>query len=168
MDGRLRLCLNTHYMNQNHEQHMALALQVAQQAMDRGDWPTGSVIVRGERVLATGQNRQNSMNDITVHAETDALRNAFKTEKTTDLSGATLYTTMEPCPMCAEAMRMAKVGTLVLGLRHADLNRIDLGTYSIEAYTRMLNWPLEIVNGVRHAECAALRRRWGKDKTAPA
>lgn len=69
--------------------------------------------------------------------------------------------------MCAEAMRMARVTRLVLGLRHRDLKRTDLGSYSIEAYCGMLAWPLEIVSGVRHAECLALRKRWGKDKTAP-
>ena len=148
----------------NHEQHMDRALRVAQEAMERGDWPTGSVIVLDGAVVATGQNRQNSMNDITVHAETDALRGAFISMKKTNLSGATLYTTMEPCPMCAEAIRMAKVSRLVLGLRHADLRRIDLGTYSIEAFCAMMDWPLDIVTGVRHAECGEIRRRWAKDQ----
>jgi tRNA(adenine34) deaminase len=150
----------------NHEQAMDRALANGAEAMARGDWPTGSVIVLDNKVVASGQNRQNTMNDITVHAETDALRSAFASLKRTSLEGATLYTTMEPCPMCAEAMRMAKVGRLVLGLRHADLKRTDLGTYSIETYCRMLDWPLEIVTGVRHAECFALRKRWGKDKVA--
>jgi|SRR6266850_5083933 len=150
----------------NHEQHMDLALRVAQEAMARGDWPTGSVIVLDGEVAATGQNRQNTMNDITVHAETDALRSAFGSLGKTNLEGATLYTTMEPCPMCAEAMRMARVSRLVLGLRHKDLNRVDLGSYSIEAYCKMLAWPLEIVTGVRHAECRELRQSWGKDKVA--
>jgi tRNA(adenine34) deaminase len=149
-----------------HEEAMDLALANGAEAMARGDWPTGSVIVLGDKVLASGQNRQNTLNDITVHAETDALRAAFRTLGRTSLEGATLYTTMEPCPMCAEAMRMAKVRRLVLGLRHADLKRTDLGTYSIEAYCRMLAWPLDIVTGVRHAECLALRTRWGKDKVA--
>ena len=148
------------------EPYMDLALGLAAEAMDRGDWPVASVIVRDGKVLATGQNRQKSANDITVHAETDALRNAFRALGTTDLSGATLYSTMEPCAMCAEAMRMAKVGRLVLGLRHADLKRTDLGTYSIEAFCRLLAWPLEIANGVRHAECGEIRRRWGKDQVA--
>lgn len=147
-----------------HEQHMDLALRLAQEAFDRGDWPVASVIVRGGKVLATGQNRQNSQKDITVHAETDALRSAFAVHGSTDLSGATLYSTMEPCAMCAEAMRMAKIGRLVLGLRHADLKRTDLGSYSIEAFCTMLAWPLETVNGVRHAECGVIRRRWGRDK----
>ena len=146
-----------------HEEAMDLALAAGEQAMARGDWPTGSVIVLGGKTVASGQNRQNTLNDITVHAETDALRAAFSSLGTTHLAGATLYTTMEPCPMCAEAMRMAKVSRLVLGLRHADLRRTDLGAYSIEAYCRMLDWPLDIVTGVRHAECFALRKRWGKD-----
>src|SRR5258708_5665705 len=117
-----------------HEAAMDLALAAGAEAMARGDWPTGSVIVLGGDVIASGQNRQNTLNDITVHAETDALRGAFASLKRTSLEGATLYTTMEPCPMCAQAMRMAQVARLVLG--------------------------------VRHAECLALRRRWGKDKIA--
>jgi tRNA(adenine34) deaminase len=143
------------------------ALRLAQEAFERGDWPVASVIVRDGELLATGQNRQNSRADLTVHAETDALRSAFGRHGT-DLSGATLYSTMEPCPMCAEAMRMAKVDRLVLGLRHADLKRIDLGSYSIEAFSRMMAWPLEVVNGVRHAECGEIRRRWAKDRVAAA
>lgn len=150
----------------DHAENMDLALRAAREAMQRGDWPTGSVIVLDGKVVASGQNRQNSMNDITVHAETDALRFAFASLQKTDLEGATLYTTMEPCPMCAEAMRMARVGRLVLGLRHKDLNRVDLGSYSIEAYCKMLAWPLDIVTGVRHAECFGLRRSWGKDRVA--
>ncbi len=150
----------------NHEHYMDLALNAGAEAMARGDWPTGSVIVLAGEVLASGQNRQNTQSDITVHAETDALRNAFRRLGAVDLTGATLYTTMEPCPMCAEAMRMARIARLVLGLRHKDLNRVDLGSYSIEAYCAMLAWPLDIVTGVRHHECLELRRRWGKDKVA--
>ncbi len=150
----------------NHDYYMGLALRAGEEAMARGDWPTGSVVVLDDEVVGTGQNRQNSLNDITVHAETDALRAAFKSLNRTSLEGATVYTSMEPCPMCAEAMRMARVARLVLGLRHKDLNRVDLGTYSIETYCKMLAWPLEIVTGVRHAECFALRKNWGKDRVA--
>ena len=150
----------------DHDHYMGLALRAGEEAMARGDWPTGSVVVLEGKVAGSGQNRQVSLNDITVHAETDALRDAFKSLKKTNLEGATVYTTMEPCPMCAEAMRMAGVARLVLGLRHADLKRTDLGTYSIEAYCKLLAWPLEIVTGVRHAECLGLRKRWGKDKVA--
>jgi tRNA(adenine34) deaminase len=153
-------------MRVDHDDYMDLALGAAEEATARGDWPTGSVIVLDSEVVGRGQNRQVSLNDITVHAETDALRDAFRRLGKTSLEGATLYTTMEPCPMCAEAMRMARITRLVLGLRHKDLNRVDLGTYSIEAYCKMLAWPLEVVSGVRHKECLELRKRWGKDKVA--
>jgi tRNA(adenine34) deaminase len=153
-------------MRVDHDDYMDLALGAAEEATARGDWPTGSVIVLDSEVVGRGQNRQVSLNDITVHAETDALRDAFRRLGKTSLEGATLYTTMEPCPMCAEAMRMARITRLVLGLRHQDLNRVDLGTYSIEAYCKMLAWPLEVVSGVRHKECLELRKRWGKDKVA--
>ena len=150
----------------NHDDYMALALRAGAEAMARGDWPTGSVVVLNDKVVGSGQNRQVSENDVTSHAETDALRNAYKSLNKTNLEGATVYTTLEPCPMCAEAMRMARVTRLVLGLRHADLKRTDLGTYSIEAYCKLLAWPLEIVTGVRHAECLELRKRWGKDRVS--
>ena len=150
----------------NHDHYMGLALRAGEEAMARGDWPVGSVVVLDGKVVGSGQNRQVSLNDITVHAETDALRSAFKFLNKTNLEGATVYTSMEPCAMCAEAMRLARVSRLVLGLRHADLKRTDLGTYSIEAYCKMLAWPLEIVTGVRHVECLELRTRWGRDKVA--
>jgi tRNA(adenine34) deaminase len=153
-------------MTMNHDHYMGLALRAGEEAMARGDWPTGSVVVLDGRVVGSGQNRQVSRNDITEHAETNALKDCFNKLHKTDLAGATVYTSMEPCPMCAEAMRMARVTRLVLGLRHADLKRTDLGTYSIEAYCGMLAWPLEIVTGVRHADCLGLRKRWGKDRVA--
>lgn len=143
---------------------MDRALRLAQEAFDRGDWLVASVIVRGGRVVGSGQNRQNTGKDLTLHAETDALRNAFTALGTTDLSGASLYSTMEPCRCAQKQCAWLKVSRLVLGLRHADLNRIDLGTYSIEAFCAMMNWRLEIVSGVRHAECREIRLRWGKDK----
>jgi tRNA(adenine34) deaminase len=141
---------------------MDRALALAQEAFARGDWPVASVIVRDGRILGAGQNRQNSGRDVTLHAEMEALRSAFTAGA--GVAGATLYSTMEPCPMCAAAMRMAGIRRLVLGLRHADLRRTDLGSYSIEAFCAMMDWPLEIVTGVRHAECLEIRVRWGRDE----
>ena len=63
---------------------------------------------------------------------------------------------------------MARIPTLVLGLRHADLKRVDLGSYSIESFAKMMDWPLQLVTGVRHAACGEIRRRWAKDKVAKA
>ena len=142
---------------------MELTLRYAEEAFARGDWPVASIIVQNGDVLGVGQNRQTTETDITMHAETEAIRAAFRAHGPTTLAGATLYTTMEPCPMCAFAMKLAGIRRLVLGTRHATLGRTDLGTYSIESFCAMVDYPLELTTGVREAETTALRRRWGKD-----
>src|SRR5207237_8101069 len=82
-------------------------------------------------------------------------------------AGASGYSTMEPCPMCAGAMKMARIARLVLGTRHATLKRTDLGTYSIESFCKLTGYDLALTTGVRESECTALRRRWGKDPVRP-
>jgi tRNA(adenine34) deaminase len=142
---------------------MDLALREAQDALTRGDWPVGSVLVRDGVVLATGQNRQNTEGDVTWHAEFEAMRRATREHGVESLAGATVYSTMEPCPMCAGAMKLARIARLVLGTRHATLGRTDLGRYSIEAFCQLAGYDLDLTAGVRESECTALRRRWGKD-----
>src|SRR5262249_40893901 len=101
--------------------YLALALGDAAQAFAGGDWPVAALIVRDETILGAGQNRQNSEGDVMWHAETDALRNAARTHGAAAVAGATLYSTMEPCPMCAWAMKLAGIRRLVLGLRNTTL-----------------------------------------------
>jgi tRNA(Arg) A34 adenosine deaminase TadA len=143
--------------------YMDLALHLAEEAFARGDWPVAAVVVRDEAVLASGQNRQNTERDVTWHAELEAIRGAAA-HGAWHVAGATVYTTMEPCPMCAGAMKLAGISRLVLGARHAALRRTDLGDYSIEMFCRLTGFDLTLVAGVREAECLALRRRWGKDQ----
>jgi tRNA(adenine34) deaminase len=146
------------------DEYMDQALRHAEAAMARGDWPVGAVIVRDGAVLGAGQNRQNSEGDVTVHAELDAIRAATRAHGAAAVAGADLYSTMEPCPMCAWALRLAGIRRLVLGTRHATLGRTDLGRYSVEALCELTGYPLELTTGVREAECTALRRRWGRDR----
>jgi tRNA(Arg) A34 adenosine deaminase TadA len=146
---------------------MDLALREAEDAFTRGDWPVGSVLVREGVVLAVGQNRQNTERDVTWHAEFEAMRRATREHGVEQLAGATVYSTMEPCPMCAGAMKLARIARLVLGTRHATLWRTDLGPYSIETFCHLAGYDLALTTGVREAECTALRRRWGKDPVRP-
>ena len=148
----------------NDNECMDLALRHAGEAFARGDWPVGSVIVRDGVVLASGQNRQNTEGDVTIHAELDAIRSAIRAHGAPRVAGATVYSTMEPCPMCAWALRLAGIRRLVLGTRHATLKRTDMGTYSVESFCALVGYDLELTAGVREAECTALRRRWGKDQ----
>jgi len=143
---------------------MALALRHAEEAFARGDWPVAAVLVRDGAVLGIGQNRQNTVSDVTRHAEFEAMRAAALQHGADRVIGSTVYSTMEPCPMCAGAMKLAGIGRLVLGLRHATLRRTDLGEYSIETFCRLAGYDLALTTGVLEAECLALRRRWGKDQ----
>jgi tRNA(Arg) A34 adenosine deaminase TadA len=146
---------------------MDLALRHADEAFARGDWPVGSVLVRDGAVLGTGQNRQNTERDVTWHAEFEAIRQATRTHGANRVAGAAVYSTMEPCPMCAGAMKLAGIRRLVLGARHAALGRIDMGDYSVETFCRLAGYDLALTAGVREAECMALRRRWGRDQVRP-
>jgi tRNA(adenine34) deaminase len=146
---------------------MRLAIAEARDAYARGDWPTGSVLVRDGRLLAVGQNRQVTRGDVTEHAETEAIRRAFAAHGPGATAGATLYGTMEPCPMCAGAMKLAGIGRVVLALRHATLRRTDLGAYAVEPFCAMTGWHPELAEGVLQDEYLALRLRWGGDQVAP-
>ena len=147
---------------------MKLALHHAEDAFARGDWPVAAVLVRDGAVLGIGQNRQNTESDVTWHAEFEAMRTATRQHGADRVTGSTVYSTMEPCPMCAGAMKLAGISRLVLGLRHAALRRTDLGEYSIETFCHLAGYDLSLTTGVLEAECLALRRRWGKDQVRPA
>lgn len=144
-----------------HEHFMDHALALARQAQARGDWPVAAVLVADGRVLAEGQGRQSTSADPTWHAEIEAIRRAA--DAGVDLSGATLYCTMEPCPMCAWAARLSGVQRIVLGARHEHLRRTDLGQYSLERFAELMDYQVVLIQGVRQAECIALRQLWGLD-----
>jgi tRNA(adenine34) deaminase len=143
-----------------HEQFMARAMELATQAMNEGNRPAGSVIVKDGKIVGEGRNLVYTETDPTAHGEVVAIRRTALNLGSVDLSGCTLYTSLEPCPMCCWAMIDAKVTRLVLGCRHAALGRKDIGTYSVEALVAMTGRPLEIVTGVLAKECEALRRSW--------
>ena len=145
---------------------MALALAEAEAAHARGDWPTGAVIVKDGRLLASGQNRQVSTGDVLLHAEPDAIRQAVARHGPGATQGATLYCTMEPCPMCAGALKLAGITRLVLALRHARLRRSDLGSFSVEAFCALTGHALDVADGVLEEPYLALRLRWGQDRVA--
>jgi tRNA(adenine34) deaminase len=144
----------------SHERYMGIVLEHCERALARGDLPVASIIVRDDRIVGEGSNRAATGGDPTAHAEVEAIRDACRKLGSNDLSAATLYTAMEPCPMCCWAIKEAKIARVVLGARHAGMRRVDYGAYSIEKLLAMTNASLELVTGVRVPECEAVRRRW--------
>jgi tRNA(adenine34) deaminase len=145
-----------------HERYIAMALEDARAAGRAGNRPIASLIERAGEILGTGRNTMFSDFDPSAHAEIAALRDACGRLKTLDLGGATLYTTIEPCPMCFWAMLEAKVTRLVLGGRYANIPGLDRGGYSVESFMEFTGRRVELVTGVLQRECEALRIEWAK------
>jgi tRNA(Arg) A34 adenosine deaminase TadA len=150
-----------------HEHYMAMALDAARAAGRAGNRPIASIIVRDGAILGRGSNTMFSDFDPSAHAEVTALRDACGRHRTLDLSGSTLYSTLEPCPMCFWAMQEAKVARLVLGGRYAGLGRTDLGRYNVESFMEFTGRRFELVTGVLQKECEAARIEWNDAQRRP-
>jgi tRNA(adenine34) deaminase len=97
------------------EQMMRRALQLAERAAGSGDVPIGAVVARGDEVLGQAGNERELRRDPTAHAEVLALREAAERLGGWRLLETTIYVTLEPCPMCAGAITLARVPRLVYG-----------------------------------------------------
>jgi tRNA(adenine34) deaminase len=154
-------------MAPDHEHYMRLALDLSRQAVAQGNRPVGSIIVdvSGE-VLSQGGNRVHTESDPTAHGEIVVMRDACRKLGKVDLSGCTLYTSMEPCPMCYWAIIEANVSRVVLGGRHAGIGRKDIGSYSIETLFKLTGRSFDLVTGVLSRECEEFRLAWIAERAA--
>src|ERR687891_1944298 len=98
-----------------HDHYMRLALAEAEQALAEDEVPVGAVIVQGARVIAAAHNQREQLRDPTAHAEMIAITQAADALGSWRLEGCTLYVTLEPCPMCAGAVLLARIDRLVFG-----------------------------------------------------
>jgi tRNA(adenine34) deaminase len=137
---------------------MRMALQLAREAEAAGEVPVGAVIVMGDEVVGRGRNAPIERSDPTAHAEILALRNAGAAVGNYRLEGATLYTTLEPCVMCAGALVAARIAKVVFGAR--DLRFGGVRSKFRLADADVLNHRLAIEEGVLGAECAELMLRF--------
>ncbi|CAN5889652.1 tRNA adenosine(34) deaminase TadA [soil metagenome] len=133
---------------------MRLALEEARLALSHGDVPVGAVAVGDGDVLHCGHNERELRGDPTAHAEILCLRGAAKRLSRWRLSGVTLYTTVEPCPMCAGALVAARVQRVVYGAPDV-LGGAAWSIYNIVQDPRLMH-QCELTSGVLKEECAAL------------
>jgi tRNA(adenine34) deaminase len=144
--------------------HMRRALHEALRAEMSGEVPVGAVVVLGGEIIGVGFNRVVSDHDPTAHAEVVALRQASARLANYRLPGATLYATVEPCAMCAGAAVLARVGRLVYGCDDPKAGAVS-SLYKIATDDR-LNHRIELNSGVLAEECAALLRKFFRDRRA--
>lgn len=137
-----------------HERYMKEALTLAREAQAAGEVPVGALIVLDGEIVGRGRNSPIACNDPTAHAEMLALREACAKLGNYRLEGAVVYSTLEPCVMCAGALVAARVATLVFGAR--DLRFGGVRSKFRIADSEILNHRIEIVEGVLGAEAAGL------------
>jgi len=137
---------------------MREAIELAREAERAGEVPVGAVVVLDGKVIGRGRNAPVELHDPSAHAEMTALREAAKTLGNYRVERSTLYSTLEPCVMCAGALVAARVERLVFGAR--DLRFGGVRSKFRLADSELLNHRVEIVEGVMGAECAELMLRF--------
>ena len=147
----------------NHdERYMRMAIAKAMEGIKAGQTPFAACIVRDDEVLACEHNLVWQQTDITAHAEVVALRHACDEIKGIDLTGATIYSTTEPCPMCFSACHWARVDRIVYGAEIVDAVKAGFNelTVSNRELKHLGGSLIEIVPGVLRDECADLFHLW--------
>ena len=144
-------------INSDDEKYMSLALSEAQKALAQDEIPIGCVIVSQNQIIGRGHNLTETLEDVTAHAEMQAITAAAQTVGGKYLPDATLYVTVEPCPMCAGAIGWAQISRIVYGA--ADPKR----GYSLYA-PRVFHPKATVTAGVLEPECRALIQEFFKSK----
>lgn len=152
---------------QPHEKWMRAALRLARQAFEEGEVPIGAVVVHHDRVIGEGYNQRETLNDPTAHAEMIAITQAAQSLESWRLLDCTMYVTLEPCPMCAGAIVLARIPTVIYGTTDPKAGACHT-LYQITDDTR-LNHRATVLGGVLQPECKgilqeffALQRAQGK------
>ena len=136
---------------------MRLALAEAQASAEKGEIPVGTVVVCRDRIIARGHNLTETLNDVTAHAEMQAITSAASALGGKYLQECTLYVTLEPCVMCAGALGWAQLGRLVYG---ANDEKRGYSRFAPQA----LHPKTQVSKGILADECASLMSEFFKKK----
>lgn len=138
-------------------EYMKMALVEAQKAFDKDEVPIGAIVVCKGRIIARAHNLTEMLNDVTAHAEMQAITAAATNIGGKYLNDCTLYVTVEPCPMCAGAIAWSQLGKLVYG---AEDEKRGYHRYAPD----VLHPKTEVVRGVCADEATALMKRFFANK----
>jgi len=140
------------------DNYMKLAIEQAQVAEENGDVPIGALIVFENQIIGKAYNQREQLNDPTAHAEIIALTQAAAFMESWRLHGCTIYVTLEPCPMCAGALVLARMDRLVYGCD--DPKTGACGSLYDIVRDKRLNHRLAVSTGVLADECSGLLRNF--------
>lgn len=135
---------------------MRKALEEAQHAFEKGEIPVGVVVVIDQQVIARGHNLTELLNDVTAHAEMQAITSAAGFLGGKYLKGCTMYVTLEPCQMCAGALYWSQISNLVFAAADSERGYRKMGT--------KLHPKTKVKSGVMEKEASALLKRFFIEK----
>ena len=141
---------------------MEEALRLAEEAFSLDEIPVGAVIVRDNKIISTGYNRNRELNDPTMHAEIIAIRGACDAAANERLTGCELYVTKEPCAMCAGAIVHSRIERVIIGAE--DIKAGACGTVLNVCGNPLLNHRPEIIFGIKKNESASLLQKFFRQK----
>ena len=147
----------------NHTPFIRQTLQLAQEAVDRGDHPFGALLAKDNQVLLTAHNAIYTSKDVTAHAELRLVRKAYGRYDAAFLADCILYTSTEPCAMCTGAIVWAGIGHIVYSCSAALLGEItQLGRFVVPSRDLLTyaRWPPEVSGPVLEEESAAIHRAY--------
>lgn len=133
-----------------------MAYQEAEAARDRDEVPIGCIIVSNNRVIARAHNLTEALNDVTAHAEMQAITSAANFLGGKYLQNCTLYVTLEPCVMCAGALSWSQISKVVIGARDEQRGYINKGL--------SLHPKTEVIIGIMEHQCSAIVKDFFKSK----
>jgi tRNA(adenine34) deaminase len=141
----------------NDEYFMKKAFSEAVQAYEKGEVPVGAVVVSNQKIIARSHNLTETLNDVTAHAEMQAITAAANLLGGKYLNDCTLYVTLEPCSMCAGALGWSQIGKVVFGAFDEKRGYRKFAAKSMHPKT-------EVIGGVLKTECAELIQEFFKQK----
>ncbi|UMQ40374.1 nucleoside deaminase [Chryseobacterium sp. Y16C] len=138
------------------EYYMRMALQEAEIALEKDEVPIGCVIVSNNRVIARAHNLTETLNDVTAHAEMQAITSAANFLGGKYLKDCTLYVTLEPCVMCSGALSWSQISKVVIGARDEQRGFINKHL--------SLHPKTEVITGIMENECSSIVKEFFKSR----
>ena len=150
-------------VKKKHDQYfMRQAIREAEKAFEADEVPVGAILVHGEQVIGRAHNQVKLLKDSTAHAEMIAITQGCEALKSEHLRGATLYVTLEPCPMCVGAMILARISRLIFGSREPKTGACGSMVHLVA--DAKWNHRFKIEEGVLEFESKALLQEFFKNK----
>lgn len=141
---------------------MDLALEQAELALASDEIPVGAVLVQNEEVICRAHNTTERHHNVTEHAEVNIINQFSHLFNNKYLQNATLYVTLEPCPMCTSALVWSKISRVVFGA--LDVQRGACGSRFHLHDSTALNHRIEIISGIREERCEELLKKFFNSK----